>query len=136
MKRKSILWISLLAVLAFGGCKYDDDALWEELNTTKDRVVQLEKQVESLNGDINALRTLTAAIEQKDCITQVSELADGSGYTIKFQNADPIVICHGTRGADGNDGNDAAPAPMIGVTAVEGVYYWTLGSEPIRTAGG
>ncbi|MEG0808404.1 MAG: leucine-rich repeat protein, partial [Alistipes sp.] len=73
---------------------------------------------------------LITALEEKDFVTSVTELADKSGYTITFSKSGPITIKHGQKGAD-------AIAPVVGVKQdVDGKYYWTLDGDFILSGGG
>ena len=91
----------------------------------KDRVDELEKQVNGINSDLAALQTIVNALQSNVYVTAVNETADG--YTIHFSNGTTATIANGK---DGNDGKSGADAPIISVKQGEdGNYYWTLDGE-------
>ncbi|MEG2061746.1 MAG: PL29 family lyase N-terminal domain-containing protein, partial [Alistipes sp.] len=118
--------IALLLLMAICyGCsdEYDDSEL-------RGRVENLEAWQKTVNSQISALHRLITALEEKDFVTSVTELADKSGYTITFSKSGPITIKHGQKGAD-------AIAPVVGVKQdADGKYYWTLDGDFILSGGG
>lgn len=120
MKTKIIVWVSLLLTLNFASCEYDDTELWNKLNNQEERLAALEKWQEATNNNITALQEL---ISTTDHITSVSPILQGKdtiGYSIAFQNSDPISIYHGT-------------TSQIGVSQGEdGNWYWTIDGEILK----
>ncbi len=147
--KKSILLI-IMACIAFGCSKFDDSAIWTELNKHADRIADLEVKCSQMNTNILSMQTIVSALQSKDYITNVTEItSEGEiiGYTITFAQHSPITIYHGqdgengkdgangtdgkdgTNGANGKDGKDGY-TPQIGVKRdVDGCYYWTLDGE-------
>lgn len=119
---KKILTMAFIAAaLAFGGCAYDDDDLWNKVNEIDDRLTTLEETVRLLNKDIEAMDVIVSALEEGCTITDVTETADG--YAITFDNGEAITIKHGTNGAEGAAGADGL---TLGVDLyTDGHYYWT-----------
>ena len=115
------------------GCrKYDDSALWNEVNSQAARIAKLEAWAETVNGHIDALQEL---VNGKRFITGVAyspEPAPGY-YTITFHEGDPIIIHNGAKGDRGDDGY----TPQI--TAAEypgdGKLYWKVNGEWLLNEG-
>ena len=119
----------LLAVLALTACKYDDSALWEQLDQNKEyiaaseRIAALEVWQAKTNTNIQSTRTLLGT---DDCITAVTPVTEAGvrvGYTITFLNSPAITIYNDENGV-------AGITPQIGVTQEEdGKWYWTLNGD-------
>ncbi|WP_273493462.1 leucine-rich repeat protein [Butyricimonas sp. An62] len=127
MKR---IWVALLlAGMAFGmgSCtKEDIDDIRKELQEHDDRLTSLEEWQKSVNTSISSLQSLIEALENKDYVTGVTPLADGSGYEISFLKSGKITIKHGEKGEKGEAGN----TPVISVEQdTDGKYYWTVNDE-------
>ena len=127
MKR---IWVALLlAGMAFGmgSCtKEDIDDIRKELQEHDDRLTSLEEWQKSVNTSISSLQSLVEALENKDYVTGVTPLADGSGYEISFLKSGKITIKHGEKGEKGEAGN----TPVISVEQdTDGKYYWTVNGE-------
>ena len=123
-----------LTLLLTAACSsdYDDSGLKSEINNLDGRLSALEQQVKSMNGDITSIRTIVTALQNNDYITDVTPLANGSGYEITFAKAGKITIRHGSNGKDGVDGK----APAIGIQKdTDGIYYWTLDGKFILVDG-
>lgn len=129
MKMKKI-WVALLfAGMSFGmgSCmKEDIDDIQKELQEHDDRLTSLEEWQKSVNTDISSLQTLIEALEDKDYVTGVTPLADGSGYEISFLKSGKITIKNGEKGEKGEAGN----TPVISVKQdTDEKYYWTVNGE-------
>lgn len=126
MKMKSIWVAMLLTVISFGmgSCTKDDlDDIRKELQEHDDRLTSLEEWQKSVNTNISSLQSLVEALEGKDYVTEVTPLADGSGYEISFLKSGTITIKHGEKGDDGN-------TPVISVKQdTDEKYYWTVNGE-------
>lgn len=133
--KKLLSIITLIGVITFSSCKYDDDDLWSSLHGLEDRVAKLEELCKQMNTNISSLQALVTALQSNDYITGVTPITnDGKiiGYTITFAQSSSITIYNGTDGKDGVDGEDGtdAAAPIIGVKQdSDGVYYWTLNGD-------
>lgn len=145
---KKFLILLVLPLFLVGCKKFDDSALWSAINDNTSRIILLEKKVEELNTNVTALQTIVNALNTGEYITNVSELADGTGYTISFSSGKSIVIKHGKNGSDSKDGTNGqngtngingadGVTPVIGVKQdTDGLYYWTLnGSWLLDTEG-
>ena len=126
---KKILSVLCIATLLFASCsdEYDDSKLWQNVNDLKDRIASLEKTVQTMNSDISSIQSIVDAINARDYIVKIEELADKSGYTITFAKGNTITIKHGKDGIDGKD------SPIIGIDIYEGIYYWTITTNENKT---
>lgn len=121
LKRITLLFLAITILLSCAK-EYDDSEL-------RGRIENLETWQKTVNSQIVALQGLVNALESRDQVTSVTELADNSGYAITFSKSSPITIRHGRGGAD-------AVAPVIGVKQdADGKYYWTLDGEYISDGG-
>ena len=115
--------ILLLAALTMTACKYDDSALWEQVNQNTERIAALETWQAETNTNIQSLQTLLNTTDYITTVTPVMENGVEVGYTISFLNSDPITIYHGNNGTAGS-------TPEIGVKKGEdGNWYWTLNGD-------
>ena len=82
-----------------------------------------------MNGNIESLQTIVAALQNNDYITSCTPLVEDGiqiGYTITFAKSGSITIYHGKDGLDGTDGT----APVIGAKYyTDNILYWTLDGE-------
>lgn len=106
---KKILSVLCIATLLFASCsdEYDDSKLWQNVNDLKDRIASLEKTVQTMNSDIGSIQSIVDAINARDYIVKIEELADKSGYTITFAKGNTVTIKHGTNGINGTNGKSA-----------------------------
>ena len=126
---KKIFMLFAAAAFVFSGCQYDDDDLWNAVKDQEKRLAALEKTAQQRNDEITAINNILSGLEKNDWITGVTALPDGNGYTIAFDKQAPITITNGENGQDGD-------SSIIGVTEVDGVYYWTLNGEMLTDATG
>lgn len=121
----------LAAACLWTGCseEYDDSAIKGDIDDLKDKMTQLEQQINSLkqeaakiNDDIAAMQAIANGI----AITKVESAADG-GYTITFSNGKSYTIANGQKGDTGATGPQGpegpASTPMMRIDA-EG--YWQV----------
>ena len=150
--KRFLLSVAIATSLAFTSCQFDDSDIWETLNEYgesirdhEQRISALEELCKQMNTNIEALQTIVAALEQRDYVTNVSEVRSNGeviGYTISFAYSDTITIYHGKDGKNGADGKDGANGkdgytPQIGVMKdTDGIYYWTLDGEWLLDAKG
>ena len=126
------LWVAGIMMcactLGLSSCSddYDDSELRDTIENLGDRVAALEEWQKSVNTSIESLQSLVSALENRNYITDVTPVKEGGkevGYTITFQNGDPITIRHGKDGTDGT-------SPVVGVAQdTDGKYYWTLNGD-------
>ena len=130
LKRFFVLFLLAGAAIAsVAACsEYDDSALWDEINSLKERVDKLEKDAADLNSDVNALRTTLQAIRDEDVVTGIrSIVVDGkAGWEITFRKSGTVNIFV----------DRDSFAPRVGVTLVDGVLCWTVDGEVLKDASG
>jgi len=133
-------FLLLLAALTFAACKYDDSALWEQVNQNTEelaaqaaRIAALETWQAETNTNIQALQTLLSTTDYITAVTPVVKDGVEVGFTISFLNTPAITIYHGTKGDKGDKGD----TPQIGAAQDDdGNWYWTLNGEPLTDADG
>ena len=114
---------------------YDDSELRSDIENLKDRITLLEEWQKSVNTDIRSLQSLVEALENKDYVTAVTPLEDGTGYVISFLKSGNVTIKHGERGEQGEKGEDGT-TPVISVKQdIDGKYYWTVDGEWLLDSG-
>lgn len=142
MKKKFIgtgtirkVWIACSMVcacmlgLSSCGDDYDDSELRSDIENLEGRITALEEWQKSVNTDIRSLQSLVAALEDKDYVTAVTPLEDGTGYVISFLKSGNVTIKHGERGEQGENGEDGT-TPVISVKQdSDGKHYWTVNGE-------
>lgn len=120
MKHFKFLLLVVACLAAYTCSEYDDSELWQEIENLKSRVGALENAQKTANSNIEALQKLVEGVQGNLSIVGVPEGFNdesGSGWIIKFSDGSSIKIYNGKDGSD---------APVIGVQAVGGVYYWTI----------
>lgn len=123
MKRfKFIFQVVLMLVIATSCSKYDDDELWDKVNSLDDRVTSIENQLESLNSDISSISDLADVLQNRLYITNIG-MTD-NGYRLTFSDGSEMTISDGKDGKDGKDGVDSENVPIINIKYFEGRYYW------------
>ena len=129
------VWIacSMVCACMFGlsscGDDYDDSELRGDIENLEGRITALEEWQKSVNTDIRSLQSLVAALEDKDYVTAVTPLEDGTGYVISFLKSGNVTIKHGERGEQGEKGEDGT-TPVISVKQdSDGKHYWTVNGE-------
>ena len=90
---KSFILFSLFA-LAFVSCNTDD--LERDIDALKDRVTNVEAQVQQLNDEMNIIRVL---LDGNKTITDYS--INGDTYTLTLSNGETLTLTPGQRGSRG-----------------------------------
>src|SRR5574344_2732740 len=103
------------------GC-YNDDNIWNKVNDLDSRVTTLEKTVKEMNSNITNLQSAVEALNKGKVITATQQTT--SGYVLTFSDGSKLTLTNGTDGKD---------APVIGVQATDGVYYWTVTTNGTTT---
>lgn len=126
------VWIacSMVCACMFGlsSCSddYDDSELRGDIENLESRITAIEEWQKSVNTDIRSLQNLVEALEDKDYVTSVTPLEDGTGYVISFLKSGNVTIKHGEQGEKGEDGT----TPVISVKQdSDGKHYWTVNGE-------
>ena len=128
--RKVRIACSMVCACMFGlsscGDDYDDSELRGDIENLDSRITALEEWQKSVNTDIRSLQSLVEALEDKDYVTAVTPLEDGTGYVISFLKSGNVTIKHGEQGEKGEDGT----TPVISVKQdSDGKHYWTVNGE-------
>lgn len=129
------LILGLLCITAVSCSKYDDSELWGKVDDLDKRVTTIESQLTQMNSDIQAIRALLDAQQNKVSILRVEDTSDG--YVIVLTDGSRINIRNGQNGKDGQNGQDGKDGvdgkdgadgltPQIGVELDGDTYYWTI----------
>lgn len=88
--------VILFTLILFSSCgKYDDSAVRSDIEGLESRVMTLEQQCRIMNWNISALQALVAAVRGRDCVVSVSDLSDGTGYSITFTSGRTVTLRNG-----------------------------------------
>lgn len=137
MRTKHFLFLALTAIALFG-C-YDDDKLWDAVNDQNQRIQALESWQKVVNNNIDALQTLVSGKHYITSVTPITLEGKTVGYTISFNDCDPITIYNGEKGEQGDKGEQgpAGSTPVISIVQQsDGNWYWTLNGELMKDADG
>ena len=105
----------LLCSFALFSCnKYDDEWVKKKTEDLEKRISALEEWQKSVNAEIISLQGLIRSINEKDFVTKVTPLADGSGYVISFEREGDITIKNGKDGVDGDKGDKGDKGIIFG----------------------
>lgn len=131
--KKTVYSIAVATMVCLASCGYNDDDVWNAINSQEERITALENWQKTINENIAALQAL---VNENDYITDVTPIVENgetTGYIISFLKQGSITIYNGTKGDKGETGD----TPSIGVTKQEdGKYYWTLNGELLKDADG
>lgn len=125
MKHLKILLYLLISIACLWSCKYDDEDLWNKINSLEERIASLEEMLSNMNKDISSISTIVNALQDNITVTNIEQKENS--YTITFSNDKKVTI---TNGKDGEDGKDA---PIIGIDIFEGSYFWTQTIQGVKT---
>ena len=70
--KKLLSLITLIGVITFSSCKYDDDDLWSSVHGLEDRVAKLEELCKQMNTNIVSLQAIVNVLQESDYITGVA----------------------------------------------------------------
>lgn len=131
MKKDFLLLAVLFMMLTLSSCKYNDDDIWNTVNSLETRILNLEESCKQMNTNILAIQAIVNVCQDHDYITSVTPVIKGDitiGYTIAFKKSESITIYNGTNGS--GSGNGSPTTPIIGVKKdTDGTYYWTINGE-------
>lgn len=121
--------IKMLAVAAMVMACSCTDALKERIDSLEARVEALEAKVQA---NVDAIEKLVAA--SNSAVTINSVQTTDNGYVISFSDGTTATIANGADGKDGDKGSDGkdGSTPVIGVTEIDGVLYWTVNGTPLK----
>lgn len=131
MKKNFLLFAVIFMTLTLSSCKYNDDDIWNTVNSLETRILNLEESCKQMNTNILAIQAIVNVCQDHDYITSVTPVIKGDitiGYTIAFKKSESITIYNGTNGS--GSGNGSSTTPIIGVKQdTDGTYYWTINGE-------
>lgn len=120
MKKFLLMLLPLAALVT--GCRYDDSEVWEELNNHEQRILALEK---AINTDLVSVQGIVTELQKMVYVSSVTPTANG--FTLAFTDGKSYTVTNGTSGE----------TPNIGVKKdTDGNYYWTLNGEWLTDAAG
>lgn len=128
------MWGVLFAVLSacvLPACKTDLSDVWNSIDNIDGRLSQVEKKIEEMNTNIDALGKICDALSSNVSVTSVTPLQDASGYEIVFSDGTKATIHNGTDGKDGH-----FQTVSVAYDQTTGSYYWTVDGEPLPDASG
>lgn len=131
--RRNYRYVWVLAVaLSLGACdKYN---YTDPLQVIGSRVERLEAMELRLNGQIEALEAVVAAIEAQGYVTSVKTSPDGT-YQITFNDGHTVTLRPGRDGKDGRDGKEADLIISVEQDG-DGTWYWVVNGERLTDENG
>ena len=134
-KRLKFIVLSLLLVFS-AGCEHTfiDDlfVLHKEIDLLKDSQEDLKRRLDNLNESILTIQAIIDVLNSGYYVERIEPVMDDgveAGYTFFFTNGKEITIANGNDGADGH-------TPVVGVTLIDGKYYWTLDGNLLKDDAG
>lgn len=119
------LVLSLLLIPSVS-CKrtFVDDLfdIHEEIDALKASHEDLKRRLDNLNESIVTIQAIVDVLNSGYYVERIDPLLENgteAGYVFHFTNGRSITIRHGQNAQDGH-------SPVVGVTVVDGRYYWTL----------
>ena len=112
-------------------CKTDLSDVRNSIDNIDGRLSQVEKKIEEMNTNIDALGKICDALSSNVSVTSVTPLQDASGYEIVFSDGTKATIHNGTDGKDGH-----FQTVSVAYDQTTGSYYWTVDGEPLPDASG
>lgn len=119
------------SLCALPSCKTDLSDVWNSIDNIEDRLSEVERKVEEMNSNIDALSKLCEALGANVSVSSVNPLEDASGYEILFSDGTKATIRNGSDGKDGH-----TPTVSVVYDSASGAYYWTIDGEPLLDASG
>ena len=124
---KKIFLAASAALMLLSGC-YDDSAILDRLNKAEQLLQTLQEQCNQQNTNITSLQTVVTALQNEDYVTSVKAIKEGDAivaYELTFKKGSKVTISVAP-----------AEAPVLGVKAEGGNYYWTLNGEYLTDGAG
>ena len=126
--------VTMLMAINLISCneKYDDTAIWNDIEQIKQKITELENLCRKTNENIASLQIIVSAMENADYITDLTPITNDGviiGYKIVFAKKGAIFIYNGKDGQVGK-------TPVVGIKKhIDGKYYWTVDGEFITADG-
>ena len=117
MKINNMIAFCVSVLMVLSGCnKYDDSALWNDIDKSYNQLTEIKTQLEALTTQVDML----SAVVNGGAITNITAGENG-GYTLRYKGADneekTVVIA---------SKDDVNTAPLLGTKEDNGVLYWTI----------
>lgn len=87
---------AVLSACVLPACKTDLSDVWNSIDNIDDRLSQVEKKIEEMNTNIDALGKICDALSSNVSVSSVTPLQDASGYEIVFSDGTKATIHNGT----------------------------------------
>lgn len=117
MKINNMIAFCVSVLMVLSGCnKYDDSALWDDIDKSYNQLTEIKGQLEALTSQIDML----SAVVTGGAITGITANEDG-GYTVRYKGADNEEKVVSIASKD-----DVDTAPVLGTKEDGGVLYWTI----------
>lgn len=87
---------AVLSACVLPACKTDLSDVWNSIDNIDDRLSQVEKIIEEMNTNIDALGKICDALSSNVSVSSVTPLQDASGYEIVFSDGTKATIHNGT----------------------------------------
>jgi len=94
MKRIIYIALSALAMLATSACQQFEE-INDRLDDHEDRIAALEEQCRKLTSNIEALQTITTALQQNDYVTKITCIEENGqeiGYRMTFAKSGEVTV--------------------------------------------
>ena len=117
MKINNMIAFCVSVLMILSGCnKYDDSALWDDIDKSYNQLTEIKAQLEALTAQVDML----SAVVTGGALTGITANEDG-GYTVRYKGADneekTVVIA---------SKDDVNTAPVLGTKKDGDVLYWTI----------
>lgn len=87
---------AVLSACVLPACKTDLSDVRNSIDNIDDRLSQVEKKIEEMNTNIDALGKICDALSSNVSVSSVTPLQDASGYEIVFSDGTKATIHNGT----------------------------------------
>ena len=118
--------VTSLLLLPSLGCEriFVDDLfdIHKQIDALKVSHEDMKQRLDNLNESIVTIQAIVDVLNSGyyvERIEPVVENGEETGYAFYFTNGRSITISHGKDAVDGH-------SPLVGVTIIDGAYYWTL----------
>lgn len=94
VKRLIYITLAILTMLATSGCQRIDE-INDRLDNHEDRIAALEEQCRKLCSNIEALQTITEALQENDYVTKITCIEDDGqeiGYRMTFAKSGDVTV--------------------------------------------
>lgn len=100
---------------------YDDEDLQQYVTNIDERLTLLENSLKNIQEEMNSVKVLTQALENKLTISSIIEDVEGN-YVVSLSNDQVIKVM-----------NSEMSLPLVTIHEENGIYYWALQSDDMIT---